>query len=216
MAFTFLEKWLKIEALLHRQYMNICVLASTNGTALQAIIEEIAAGKMKGVDLKFVLTNKERCGAAKKAQSAGVPLIYLDQMTEDGEKVKREVYDQRLLAFCEAYEIELIVLVGWMRLISADFVKRYKRKIINIHPSLLPKYPGMDKNVHKAVLDSGDTQTGMTIHYVDSGMDTGEIILQKTCSVKAGDTVETLKSRVQALEKEWYPKVIWQLSGDFF
>ena len=98
--------------------------------------------------------------------------------------------------------------MGYMRLFSAWFVNRYKDKIINIHPSLLPDFPGMDLDVHQAVLDAGRKETGMTIHFVDEGMDTGPIILQKTISISNDETPESLKEKVQSLEKEWYPKVI--------
>jgi phosphoribosylglycinamide formyltransferase 1 len=219
--------------------MKICVFASTNGTDLEAVLGEMQQGKLKGIDLKFVLVNKADCGAAEKAKAAGVPLIFLDAYSrpdiprsiksttpslpvrqaglsgEGLDKISRRQYDSYIASVCEAYEVDLIVLVGWMRLFSADFVKRFERKIINIHPSLLPKYPGMDTDVHRAVLDSGDTETGMTIHYVDEGMDTGEIILQKKCPVDANDTVETLKTKVQALEKEWYPEVLRKLAKNF-
>jgi phosphoribosylglycinamide formyltransferase-1 len=90
-------------------------------------------------------------------------------------------------------------------------VHRYGGRIINIHPSLLPKYPGMDIDVHQAVIDAGEKETGMTIHYVDEELDHGEIILQKKVPVEAGETPETLKAKVQALEKKWYPEVIREI-----
>jgi phosphoribosylglycinamide formyltransferase 1 len=193
--------------------MNICVLASTNGTDLQSILDQMKARNMKGVKLKFVLTNKEKCGAAEKARKAKVKHIFLNDRDEDGKRVDRSGYDRKIIALCEKNKIDLIVLVGWMRMFSLEFVRQFPQKIINVHPSLLPKYKGMDKKVHQKVLDSGDKETGMTIHYVNEGMDTGEIILQKRCEVKEGDTVETLKKRVQALEKEWYPKVIVEMAN---
>jgi phosphoribosylglycinamide formyltransferase 1 len=191
--------------------MNICVLASTNGTDLQSLLNEMKKGNMKGVKLKFVLTNKEKCGAAEKAQKAGLKHIFLNDRDEDGKKVDRSGYDRQIIGLCQKHKIDLIVLVGWMRMFSLEFVKQFPKKIINVHPSLLPKYKGMDKKVHQKVLDSGDKETGMTIHYVNEGMDTGEIILQKRCEVLPDDTVESLRKRVQKLECEYYPKVIVQL-----
>jgi phosphoribosylglycinamide formyltransferase-1 len=188
--------------------MNIAVLASTNGTDLQAIIDEKAAGKLENIDISFVLVDKKECGAVKKAQNAGIPLIFVDIFDENGEKKAREDYDREIQVACEAYNIDLIVLVGWMRILSPWFVEQWPKKILNIHPSLLPKYPGMDLNVHQEVLDNGEEETGMTIHYVDEGVDTGEIILQKSVPVAADDTAETLKVKVQELEKAWYPEVI--------
>ncbi len=93
-----------------------------------------------------------------------------------------------------------------MFILSPWFVSRYPKKILNVHPSLLPKHPGA--NAHDLVLAAGETESGMTIHYVDEGLDSGQIIVQKKCSVIPGDTVESLKARVQELEKEWYPKVL--------
>lgn len=193
--------------------MNICVLASTNGTDLQAIIDELQAGKMPGIELKFVLVDREECGAAEKARKAGIPLVFLNPLGPDGKKLDREAYDRQLAAHCHSYGIDLIVLVGWMRILSPWFVKEFAKKIINVHPSLLPKYPGMDLNVHEEVLRKGEKESGMTIHYVDEGVDTGEIILQKTVAIESGETVESLKKKVQELEKAWYPEVIRMIGG---
>lgn len=192
--------------------MNIAVFASTNGTDLQAIIDEKSAGKLENIDISFVLVNKKECGAAEKAKKAGIPLIFIDIFDENGKKKLRKDYDREIQVVCAAHKIDLIVLVGWMRILSAWFVRQWPKKILNIHPSLLPKYPGMDLNVHQEVLDNHEEETGMTIHYVDEGVDSGEIILQKSVSVSPEDTAETLKEKVQELEKVWYPEVIRDLS----
>jgi phosphoribosylglycinamide formyltransferase-1 len=194
--------------------MNIAVFASTNGTDLQAIIDEKKAGNLENIDISFVFVDKKECGAAKKARNAGIPLIFVDIFDENDKKKAREDYDREIQIACEAHKIDLIVLVGWMRILSPWFVKQWPRKILNIHPSLLPKYPGMDLDVHQEVLDNGETETGMTIHYVDEGVDSGEIILQKSVQVSHEDTAETLKVKVQELEKRWYPEVIRELSKD--
>lgn len=190
--------------------MKICVLASTNGTDLQAILDEMTAGKMKNIELCFVLVNKTDCGAVKKAENAHIPVIFLPERGENGKKIDRETYDRQIDDACREFAIDLIVLVGWMRILSPWFVRKWKKKIINIHPSLLPKYPGMDLDVHQAVLDAGEKESGMTIHYVDEGVDSGEIILQKTVDIAPGETKESLKEKVQELEKKWYPAVIRQ------
>lgn len=195
--------------------MNICVFASTNGTDLQAIIDEMKTGKMPGIDLRFVLVDKEDCGAAEKARKAGIPLIFLNPKTPDGGKLEREDYDRRLHLICQQHHIDLVVLVGWMRILSPWFVKQYLKRIINVHPSLLPKYPGMDLDVHREVLKHGEKESGMTIHYVDEDVDSGEIILQKSVAVEAGETVESLKKKVQELEKKWYPEVIRRIAFSF-
>jgi len=181
--------------------MNIAVLASTNGTDLQAMIDE-------NIPISCVLVNKKDCGAAEKAKNAGIPLIFLDFLDINGEKLDRESYDRQLALILKAYEIDLIALVGWMRILSPWFVQQWPQKIINVHPSLLPKYPGMDLDVHQEVIENGESESGMTIHYVDEEVDHGEIICQKSVPLEAGETPESLKAKVQGLEKEWYPKVL--------
>jgi len=190
--------------------MNICVLASTKGTVLQAILNELKQGKMPGIELKFVLVDREDCGAAEKARKEGIPMVFLNPRP-NGQKLDRVTYDEQLALVCEKYQVDLIVLAGWMRILSPEFVRKYPKKIINIHPSLLPKYPGMDLDVHQAVLDHGESESGMTIHYVDEGVDTGEIILQKSIAIDQGETPESLKEKVQSLEKTWYPEAIRML-----
>jgi folate-dependent phosphoribosylglycinamide formyltransferase PurN len=105
--------------------------------------------------------------------------------------------------------INLILLIGYMRFISKPFVDKWKNKVMNVHPSLLPKFAGgMDKNVHQAVLDAKETETGMTIHFVDEGADSGPIILQKKCKIEKSDTADTLKEKVQRLEGEGFIEAI--------
>ena len=194
--------------------MKICVFASANGTDLGAILEEMKNGKMDGISLEFVLVNKE-CGAAEKARNAGIPLIYVDPRDSEGNKKDREVYDREIQAHCAEFGVELVVLVGWMRILSPWFVRQYPKRIVNVHPSLLPKYPGMDLDVHAEVIKNGEKETGMTIHYVDEGVDSGEIILQKSVEVAENDTPESLKRKVQELEKRWYPEVIRSIASRF-
>ncbi len=190
--------------------MNIAVLASTNGTDLQAIIDEMEAGKMPGINLKLVASNKE-CPALERAKKHKIPTLYIDP-----ENKSREEFDQLLIHALQAEKIDLIVLVGYMRILTPEFIKTFPKRIINVHPSLIPKYSGRDfygKSVHEAVLANHETETGMTIHYVDEGVDTGEIILQKSCPVTPQDTPETLKKKVQILEKLHYPEVIRKLTS---
>lgn len=187
--------------------MNIAVFASTRGTDFGAIIDEWLAGKLPDVKIAFLLTDKKDCGAVEKAKNANIPVHFIAV-----QNLGREEYDRKIAQILDAENIDLICLVGWMRLFSSWFVKKYHKKIINVHPSLLPKYPGMDLNVHAEVLKNDEKETGMTIHYVDEGVDTGEIILQKSIPVMPADTPETLKGRVQELEKKWYPEVLRMLS----
>lgn len=184
---------------------RIAVLASTRGTDLQAIIDEIKAGRLK-CELACVLSNVKNCHALERAQAQGFKTYFIDPR-----KKSRIEFDREMAKILEAEKIDLVVLVGYMRILTPFFISKFKNRIINVHPALIPKYCGKDfygKSVHEAVLRNNEKETGMTIHFVEEGVDTGSIILQKTCPVQPEDTAETLKKRVQALEREWYPKVI--------
>lgn len=183
---------------------KVAVLASTNGTNFQSLIDARKAGVLKdNVEISCLVTNKE-CGAVEKAKSANIPYHIVDQNDKT-----REEFDKEVMRILDEHEIDLIVLGGYMRIISNEMVDKYRNRIINIHPSLLPKYGGgMDVSVHQSVIDAGEKETGMTIHLLDEGVDTGPIVLQKSCHVDPSDTPETLKNKVQSLEKEWYPKVV--------
>ncbi len=189
---------------------KIAVLASTNGTDLQAIIDEMKAGKMPGIELALVASNKENCYALQRAKEQGYNTIFINPKNKS-----REEFDQEMAAALAAENIDLIVLVGYMRILSSPFIKKFPNKIINVHPALIPKFCGpqfFGSNVHEAVIAAHEKETGMTIHYVDEGVDTGKIILQKTCPVDTADTAEALKEKVQALEKKWYPEVIKEIA----
>jgi len=192
--------------------MRIGVLASTKGTDLQAIIDEIKAGKMPNVELVVVASNKEKAFALERARAHGIPAVFVDPKGETPEE-----YDVDLADVLKEYGVELVVLVGYMRILTPEFVRRFPRRIINVHPALMPKFSGpgfYGANVHEEVLKAHETETGCTIHFVDEGVDTGEIILQKKVAVEATDTPETLKTKVQTLEKQWYPEVIrWFAEG---
>ncbi len=185
---------------------KIAVLASTNGTDLQAIIDEMKDGKMPGIELSLVISNKKNCYALQRAREQGYKAVFVKSKDRT-----REEFDDKMAEILEKNEVDLIVLVGYMQILSEAFIKKFHKKIINVHPALMPKFCGKDffgKGVHEAVLEAGEKETGMTIHYVEEGVDTGEILLQKTCPIVEGDTPDTLKDKVQALEKKWYPEVI--------
>jgi len=189
--------------------MRFSVLASTRGTDLQAIIDEIKAGRLKA-ELACVVSNVKNCYAIERAHSHGFKTYFVDPKERS-----RVEFDRELVKILKSENTDLVVLVGYMRILTPYFVGEFKNRVINVHPALLPKYGGKNfygANVHEAVLKAGEKETGMTIHFVDEDIDTGRIILQKTCPVLPGDTPETLKDRVQALEKEWYPKVIQQFA----
>jgi len=191
---------------------KIAVLASTNGTDMQAIIDEMKAGKMPGIELTLVISNKKSSYALKRAKEQGFRALFIDPKNKT-----REDFDMEMSKIIEKHKIDLICLIGYMRILSKKFVNKFLNKIVNVHPSLIPKYCGKNfhgTNVHEAVLESGDKETGMTLHYVNEGVDTGEIIFQKKCYVYEDDTVESLKERVQSLEKLWYPELIRQFAEE--
>lgn len=183
---------------------KVAVLASTNGTDFQAMIDARNAGQWPGVVLVCLFTNKADCGAAAKARAVGIPVEFADPAGKT-----REEYDREVMALLAPYAPDMLALAGYMRIIGPAMIAKYAGRILNVHPSLLPKFAGgMNLNVHQAVLDAGEAETGMTIHVVTDIPDEGPMVCQKSVPVEPGDTAETLKTKVQALEKEWYPKVI--------
>jgi len=187
---------------------KIAILSSTNGTNLQSFIDARDRGELPNIEICCLITDKALCGAAVKARAAGIKVYFIDPAP-----VSRETFDQSVADTLAYFNVDLVVLGGYMKILGSSVVEKFRGKILNIHPSLLPKFAGgMDKSVHQAVIDAGETETGMTIHYVNEVVDGGEIVLQKKVAVEKGDTAETLKAKVQALEKEWYPKVVVALS----
>lgn len=193
--------------------MDFVVLSSSAGTTFQAVIDRVADGSLTAQCLGLV-TDRDDRGCVKRAQRAGLPVRVVERV--EGET--REEYDHRLhtailslLSFhsFSSFPSFYIACIGWMWLLSRWFVQQWNNRILNVHPSLLPKHPG--HSPHEEVLAAQEKESGMTIHWIDEGIDTGPIIVQKSCSVFPGDTEQTLKARVQELEKEWYPKVLQML-----
>ncbi|MFH1424737.1 MAG: phosphoribosylglycinamide formyltransferase [archaeon] len=176
--------------------MKIGVLASTRGTDLQAIIDEIEAGSLDA-EISCVISNKESAGALDKARAHSIDAIFIDP-----DDKSREEFDEEIAAELGKRGVELVLLIGYMRILSPSFVRKYENRIMNAHPSLLPAFAGgMDTNVHREVLESGVKETGCTIHFVTEDVDSGPIILQKKVLVEKNDTEETLKAKVQEQEK---------------
>ncbi len=177
--------------------IRIAVLGSTKGTDLQALIDAQLAGELLGAEIAVVISNKPNAYILERAQQAGIETVVIPSKGK-----KREEFDQEILAALQDRNIDLIILIGFMRILSNVVVQEFPNRIMNIHPSLLPKYSGgMNMDVHAEVLKSGDTETGCTLHYVTTTVDEGPIILQETVPVVEGDTPETLKDRVQQAEQ---------------
>ena len=191
---------------------KIGVLASTKGTVLQTIIDQIKAGNMPGIELVAVISNKKNAIALERARREGLKTIFLDSKN----KIRQE-YDEELANLLKKNQADLIVLIGYMRILTPEFIRKFPRRIINVHPAILPKFGGagyFGSNVHKEVLKNNEKESGCTIHFVDEVVDGGEIILQKKVAVANDETEESLKEKVQALEKKWYPEVIkWFAEG---
>ena len=178
--------------------LNVAVLGSTRGTDLQAVIDAIESKKLKDVKIFFVLSNKKDAYILERARKHGIKDIFLDPQGKT-----REEYDKEITKLLEKHKVELIVLIGYMKLMSNEFVDRWRNKVMNIHPSLLPMFAGgMDKNVHKAILDYGCKVSGCSLIFIDEGADTGPVVLQKAVDVVEGETVDSLKDKVQEAEKE--------------
>ncbi len=175
---------------------NIVVLASGRGTNLQALIDAVEDGRING-KIVAVISNKKSAHALIRAKNHGIEAIHLPARKVES----REEYDRRLAEIIDERGANLIVLAGFLRILSPWFVKRYRWKIINIHPSLLPAFAGLyGENVHRAVLEYGCKVSGCTVHFVDEEVDHGPIIIQKCVEVLDDDTPEALAARV--LEKE--------------
>jgi phosphoribosylamine--glycine ligase len=171
---------------------SLGILGSTRGTDLQAIIDAIEQKRL-AAHLKVVVSNKENAYILERARKHELPAIFLDPTQAEFETKLSEIFRRSAVDF--------IILIGYMRILSADFVKEWQHKIINVHPSLLPAFAGgMNQHVHQSVLESGEKKTGCTVHIVTEEVDAGPILVQKECDVLPGDTVETLKQRVQILE----------------
>lgn len=181
---------------------RLAVLGSTRGTDMQAIIDAIAS-KDLNAEIKLVLSNKADAYILERARAHGIEAGFVDPRTSEGKPKKREEFDREMIAALDAVEggIDLVLFIGYMRIISALFVSRFEGRIYNVHPSLLPDFAGgMDLDVHKAVIDSGAKHTGCTVHVVTEDVDAGPILVQKRCTIEASDNPDTLKAKVQHLE----------------
>lgn len=183
--------------------MKLAVLGSTNGTDLVPVVGAERSGSLSA-SVDVIISNNESSGILKKARHYGIENYFICHKNK-----KRGVFDFEMSQILENKKIDLILLIGFMRILSPGFVNRWGGKIINVHPSLLPKYAGgMNNDVHESVLAAGDKETGCTIHLVTKEVDGGPILLQKSCPVFENDSVESLKERVQELEGKAFIEVI--------
>ena len=183
--------------------IRLGVLGSTNGTDLLPILTAIKDGELDA-SVELVVSNNKKALILEKARSHNIDSFFIDHKNK-----KRDVFDKEISQRLKEKEVDLILLIGFMRILSGGFVSEWSGKIINVHPSLLPKHAGgMNEDVHKQVLKAGDKETGCTVHLVTAQVDEGPILVQKRCPVLEDDTVGSLKEKVQRLEGEAFVEVI--------
>jgi phosphoribosylglycinamide formyltransferase-1 len=187
--------------------INAVVLLSGSGSNLQAIIDQIEAGKLP-VTIKLVLSNNPDVYGLERAKKAGIETDCIDHRKFNS----REEFDQALIARLDRTNPDLVILAGFMRILTSDFVKWYHNRLINIHPSLLPKYPGTQ--THQRAIDSKDEWHGASVHFVVAEVDAGPIIIQGRLKIGDTDNAESLSKRVLRIEHMVYPQAIaWFAQG---
>lgn len=198
------------------QSIRLGILGSTRGTSLQPIIDAIE-NKELNAEIRIIISNKPDAGILEKAKQHNLNLKYIPTEYIDGKKKQREEYDNEVSIILKSFGVNLILMIGYMRIVSKSFTDTWKNKCLNVHPSLLPDFAkGMDIAVHNAVLKSGKKHTGCTVHMVTDEVDGGPIIHQEKCEVKDNDTPETLKERVQKLEGLSFILSIEKLRNNMF
>jgi phosphoribosylglycinamide formyltransferase-1 len=179
---------------------NIAVLISGNGTNLQAIIDNVKEGKING-KIVAVISNKADAYGLERAKQAGIAEYFIDH-----KGITREEHEQKIIDILEKNNVDLVVLAGYMRVLTSLFVNKYKHRLINIHPALLPAFPGTDG--YGDTFNYGCKIGGCTVHFVDEGVDTGPIIIQKVNEVREDDTLESFKERGLETEHQALPEAV--------
>ena len=182
--------------------MNIAVLASGNGTNFEAIVRSVEEGKLKNANIKILIGDRKDAFVYKRAKRYGVKTLFINSKSFKN----RVLFDKEAVKILRKEKIELVVLAGFMRILSPHFVKAFKNRILNIHPALLPSFKGDSaiKEAHKY----GVKITGVTVHLVDNEVDHGPIILQEALKVKERESLESLEKRIHRLEHKLYPEAI--------
>jgi phosphoribosylglycinamide formyltransferase 1 len=179
---------------------RVGVLISGRGTNLQALLDAAAAGRLGG-EIALVVSNVASAPGLDRARQAGVAAVALDHRGPS-----RAEYDRQLVGLLEQRGVELVCLAGYMRLLSADFVRAFRARVLNVHPSLLPAFPGL--NAQRQAWEHGVKVSGATVHLVDEGLDTGPIVLQEAVPVQEDDSPASLAARILAAEHRIYPRAV--------
>lgn len=188
--------------------LRIGVLVSGGGTNLQSVIDAVEAGTLKS-QIVCVISNKEAAYGLERARKYQIPAYFINP--------KEEGYDEKLLTLLKDEQVDLVVLAGYLKILNQALVEAYRGHIINIHPSLLPKFGGKGFygiHVHEAVIAAGEKESGATVHYVDAGVDTGKIILQRKLEIMPEDTPESLQKRIlEQIEHKILVEAIQSIEG---
>ena len=188
---------------------RIGVLLSGRGSNFEALADSIAAGRIPGAEIAIVISNREGAPGIARAQERGIPVRVLAS-----KGLEREVYDRMLVAALDDARVNLVCLAGFMRLLSSYFVEAFPQKILNIHPSLLPAFPGLE--AQRQALEHGVKFSGCTVHFVDESLDAGPIVVQAAVPVRDGDTEEALAARILTEEHRIYTEAVrLVLSGEY-
>jgi phosphoribosylglycinamide formyltransferase-1 len=191
--------------------LRCAVLISGSGSGMEALIRTQQQHRLPHATV-VVISNNEKAPGLQRARALNTPTETISMTDEDGLQRTREQHEAAVMDALERYEVELVVLAGYMRLLSPYFLQRWAQRVLNIHPSLLPFFPGA--HAHRDVLSSGTTISGCTVHLVDEGMDTGPILAQASVPVLPNDSETTLSQRVKVEEHRLYPEVItWIAEG---
>jgi phosphoribosylglycinamide formyltransferase-1 len=185
------------------------ILLSGRGSNFEAIADAVAAGRIPGAEIAVVISNREGAPGIEKARARGLEALVLPSKGK-----QREEYDREVVAVLKEKKVDLVCLAGFMRLLSPYFVSEFRNRILNIHPALLPAFPGLE--AQKQALDWGVKFSGCTVHFVDENLDAGPIVLQAVVPVRDDDTEASLSARILAEEHRIYPEAIrLVLSGNF-
>ncbi len=185
--------------------LRVAVLASGRGSNLQAIIDAIEARQVQA-KIVAVISNKKDAVALERARKHGLKDLFVDPKPFAGRPDSREAYDRAILEILQQHEVELVLLAGYMKIVTAVLVNAYADRMMNIHPSLLPSFPGLD--VQKKAIDWGCKLAGCTVHFVTEGVDEGPIIIQAAVPILDDDTAETLAARILVQEHKIYPRAV--------
>jgi phosphoribosylglycinamide formyltransferase 1 len=185
--------------------LRVAVLASGRGSNLQAVIDAIEAGQIQAT-IVAVISNKSEAVALERARKHGLPEFFVDPKPFAGRPDSREAYDRALLELLEKQDVELVLLAGYMKIVTAVLVNAYANRMMNIHPALLPSFPGLD--VQKKAIEWGCKIAGCSVHFVTEGVDEGPLILQAAVPILDDDTTETLAARILVQEHIIYPRAV--------